>query len=729
MSWRSRAAAVAGPLLIVAFTLFALRGFVVADRLTNEHPDILSFWLPRWSFLGRTLAAGDLPLWNPFEMTGYRFAADPQSGWLYAPPMLLFSALRPTLAMRTMIVLQPLLGGLGLYAFLRTERFGRVTATFGGLALVGLTAASEIAIAMPFAGAIAWGTIVLLAAARCLRASAWSSRLGWIALGGFAWSQVASAHLSHGLVAVTAVVVANVLGTAWGRRELVATAAAFLAALPLLSLAVLVPRFQFLSVSSLAQGYDALGAAADTGADASVAAPIAEGSVWLGWPLAFATAPGAYLGAAALLAVPLAWRARDRRRLVLPVTAVLAATWLVLAFVGWGPFRAFVEWLPFGDVLLHNPARLRYVAVLALPLLAAAGLQGLRDEPLRRDRAWIWMAAGAAVWIGVPLALGATPVRWVLVAIALVPAAWLLTRASTSARWAPAVVGLLALELVAGAAWGGLVDRDDLRTGLEGPTGGPLAFQPLRDPDVDAAAYVRPTAFVELVGDERYLTWAPPAAAYEKGYLFAQDPVDWPALANERGTLFGIRDALGYNPVQLPAYWTWIRERNPLPMYYNASVLARPTNEDLATLGVTFAVVPEGVVPPFDGEVVATTDGYDLVRLPVGPGEPGATLTRVSATELRIDDAAGRVRVDEAYDPGWSATPADGAEAPIEPDGPEMAVTVPGGPTTVTLRYADPWVVGGLWAGLLTWLALGATWFVAWRRGVRPTPGDATPPR
>ena len=100
--------ACAGPALIVAGVLFALRGFVFADRLSDAHPDILTFWLPRLSFLGRSLAEGHVPLWNPYEMAGYRFAADPQAGWLYLLPMALFSQLSPAVAMRAFIVANPL---------------------------------------------------------------------------------------------------------------------------------------------------------------------------------------------------------------------------------------------------------------------------------------------------------------------------------------------------------------------------------------------------------------------------------------------------------------------------------------------------------------------------------------------------------------------------------------------------------------------------------------------
>ena len=157
--WRRVGLACAGPALIVAAVLFTLRGFAFHPLLTNEHPDILAFWLPRFSFLGRELSAGHIPLWNPNEMLGYRFAADPQSGWLYVPPMLLFSTMSPGAAMRALIVLNPLLGGLGLFWFLRKESFSRPVATVAGLCLGMLMSTSDMAISMPFAGFLGWTTV------------------------------------------------------------------------------------------------------------------------------------------------------------------------------------------------------------------------------------------------------------------------------------------------------------------------------------------------------------------------------------------------------------------------------------------------------------------------------------------------------------------------------------------------------------------------------------------
>jgi hypothetical protein len=243
-----------GPALIAGCALFALRGFAFGGGLTNQHPDLLTFWLPRWSFLGDSIVAGQIPLWNPFEMAGYRFAADPQSGWLYAPPMLLFSSFSPGLALRLFIVFNPLLAGLGSYAFLRKESLGRAAATAGGIVLAMMMSTSTIAISLPFAGALAWTTVLLLAASGYRGAERWTGRLAWLALGGFAWMQVAAAHMSHGLVIATAFATAYLVAGAVAdaragiiaSRSAAARVALFLLVLPLAALPILVPHVEFL---------------------------------------------------------------------------------------------------------------------------------------------------------------------------------------------------------------------------------------------------------------------------------------------------------------------------------------------------------------------------------------------------------------------------------------------------------------------------------------------------
>jgi hypothetical protein len=765
------AAAWSGPLLISGLVLFALRGFAFAHKLTNDHPDVLSFWLPRWAYLGRAVAALHVPAWNPFEMLGYRFAADPQSGWLYAPPMVLFGLLGPGTAMRAMIVLNPVLAGLGLYAFLRIDGLSRLAATVGGLSIAAMISTSEIAISLPFAGFLAWTSVTLAGAAGFVHARTWSRRLAWLALAAFGWSQVAGAHLSHGLAMCTLAVMTYLVATTVRRvaagelRPLgaIGHVLVFTFVVVAASLAVVVPRLDLIGESSLRNGY------AGAGGDAPGAAtePIQTNGVWAGWPLALGAAPGAYAGSVVLLGVPLALRARQRRALVVAFGVAFAIGYdLMLDAVVTGRTGEVLRGLPYGDVFLHNPGRLRFLAILAAPVLGAAGVQGLVDDPAPLPRIAPWLAAGAALWIGIPIVVGADLARWQLLAVAVMPAAVALIalahvqeREDRLVRAGPAaLVAVLTIELVASAVLSRRFTGDTLLLGMEGGRSPNVVPQPLREPDVDEAAFLRRTTFLDRIGDDRYLTWSPPAAAYEKGYLFAQEPTDWPALTMERGTLFGVRDVLGYNPVQLARYWTWIRVANPLPLFYNASSVQLPTPRDIDLMGVRYLIVPQGIAPPVGGTVVETADGYDLVEVDDIPamatvvpdwssvdssaeafaavgwhgfdprvlvsieGKPGlqretaaqpgtATYEEVSPTDVRIRveaDAPSIVLVRNAFADGWTAT-VDGEPVPVLPaNGFLQGVAVAPGAHDIRLRFHDRAMAVALWLGGGTWTALGA---------------------
>src|SRR5918995_1699856 len=740
-----RGAALAGPLLIVACVLFALRGFVLDAALTNQHPDLLTFWLPRWAFLGRSLAAGDLPLWNPFEMAGYRFAADPQSGWLYAGPMLLFSSLSPGLAMRAFVVLNPLLAGLGLYGFLRSESVVRVAATAGALVLAMTMSTSTMAISLPFAGATAWTAVLLFAASRYRRVEGWPARLAWLT----------TAYLVAGAVADSrAGAVARAAGA--GRVTL------FLVVLPLAALPVLVPRMDSVGSSSLRGGYGALGDPGQT----EVGDALGQEGVWAAWPLGFAAAPGAYAGAASLACGLLATRSRRLRSLVIAVAGVLlvayALTSTFLVTLGW--FRSLALRIPFGDVYLHNPGRLRYVAVLAIPVLVAAGIQGVLDRPLSSRSAAAWLAFAFGLLVAWPALLG-NPVRYVMAGLALLAAAPVLFGLATGRwRWASGVVfvGAITVELLAGAVYAQIYEGGTIFTGLESGQHPILVPQVLRYPRLSEEAYLRITPIAEHLGREpgRYATWAPPEAYFEKGYLWLRSAADWPALAPSRGTLFGVADALGYNPVQLPRYWRYIRATNELSVFYNASVLNDPAVRGVRLLGLRYLVVPSGIEPTLPARIVARADRYalwelfeaqplatvtddvvvvedaaDAVAVVVAPGfdpartvvveDPGpsagmpaersfaaATVHGTSLTRVvfRIDPAAGGIlTVRSAYDPGWRAT-VDGRPARTLPvDGFLQGVLLGDRPSSeVVLTYPDDAVVLGLalgavvWAGLLT---------------------------
>ena len=766
---RTAAVALAGPALIVALVLFALRGFVFEGLLTNDHPDLLSFWLPRWSFLGSSLAGGHVPLWNPFEMAGYRFAADPQSGWLYAPPMLLFSTLPPGSAIAAMIALHPLLAGIGLLAFLRSEGLDRVAATAAGLSIALLIVASEHAISMPFGGTLAWTAIVLLAASRYSRSEHLRSRLGWLALGAFAWFQVANAHLSHGLVTCSLLLAAYLLARGvrgvrggWSpARTVAARSLLFLVVLPLAALPVFVPRLSTIGASSLGGGYDRLGTGVQDviGSDER---PIQANGVWAAWPLAHGAAPGAHVGAAILLAIPLAARSRRHRSLVWAFGGALGLVWLLMlnAVVSAGWFRWLMDRVPFGDVYLHNPGRLRFAALLALPVLGAVGIQALRDRPLPLRRLAPWLVAGAGLFAALPLLVGGRLSAFALLLAALVPTGLVLVGFGAARRSAGiGLVAILAVEGLTGLALGAHFEGT-FRTGLERGAHANLALQPLRAPNLPAESYLRETPFVPLIEDDRFLTWAPPAAYYERGYLFAQRRIDWPALVMNRGTLFRIRDALGYNPVQLARYWTYIRATNRLPLVYNTSVISDPSPQDVALMAIRYLIVPTGESPPVPGSTVATADGYELVRvagaqplvsvvsawrivagtpaslravtdpafdpldeaiLETDPGDeplPGAAPGTASVRELDpehlVIDATASARsivvVRTSFDEGWRAT-VDGRPTRVyAADGFLMGIPIGSGRHEVRLTYLDRAVTAGVAAGAIVWLILLGSW-------------------
>jgi hypothetical protein len=785
--------ALAGPFLIFASVLFAMRGFAFTNALTNQHPDILSFWLPRSCLLGRSLAAGHVPLWNPFEMAGVPFAADPQSGWLYLPSMLTSWALPCGEGLRAFIVLNPLLAGLGLYWFLRKEGLHRVAATAGGLSFSIAIAASFIAVSLPFAGTLAWTPFVLVGASGFWSAVRWSRRLGWAALAAVAWGQVANAHMSHGLAMCTGVVMLYLAAcairdarggkTTW--RRALAMIVGFLAFLPLANLATFVPRFALIGRSSLHGSYAAL--AGTVASSIGTGEPVPTHGMFAGWPFSLATTPGVYVGAAILLAVPAAFRSRERRYLATAFGAAgLIAYLLTLTFfVGAGWFRAFVLRVPFGDVYLHNPDRLRYLLPLIAAVLGAIGVQGFLDRsPSRREVAW-WLGAAAVLSVAVPLALGAHLVRFILVAAGVAVSAPVLFGFARGRSWARvALPVVLAVDLSAGALWSSIYQGGTEYTGLEGSNHPALVTQPLRYPNAPLDTYLRAGPIAAYLQDQgtdygRYLAWIPPAVYFNKGYIFTQREFDWPALLLGRAVLFRIDDVLGYTPVQLPRYYEYVRASNDLPVFYNASVLQLPTAEDVRVFGIRSIIVPRGVpLPPgLTGAPVAAERSYVLyevdpfaqrasmyrdwsvadrttaLRDVLTPGfsadravveeDPGiaptsggsspmgsATYREASPEDVRVTVKASMpsiLVVRNAWDEGWTAT-VDGEPTPVlHADFVMQGVAVPAGTHEVRLTYRDPSIGRGLAASGMVWLVFlfGLGFAVVRERRQSPVESDA----
>jgi hypothetical protein len=642
---RRAAAGVGGPLLIVASVLFMLRDFAFGGMVSAQHVDPLGIWLPLHCFLGQSIAAGHVPAWNPYTMGGVPFAADPQSGWLSLPAMGLYSALPCDAAIRWFIVVQPVVAGLGIYWFLREERISPTGATIGGLLLAMAVATSRSALALPFAGALAWSAVLLACEARCFSATTWPSRVGWAAATALAWGQLAAAHMSHGLIIGTGLLLAYGVARVTGeiragartRRDALLLACLVVAALPLVNLGFFLPRLMYLPRTSLAQGYQGL---ADLAAMLSgrPAAPVPPGfSASWPWPFTFSTSTGVYLGAATLaLSFAGVWVARFRRLLV--SLGIYAGLCYVLSLRGVAGFVAPVaRSLPFGDVYLHEPSRFRYGVLLALVVAIPLGVEAWRERRSVRDRA-LMLTPGVAMWWLGPLLVGAFPERLLLLAAGAAVGGLALLAVVRRPALAWALPGVLALELLANGLLGQAHATEFVENGIV-PARERVPFTLLLRPDIEGDAYVRAGPVARELRDAgtiRYVS-LDPGRSGTRGHLLSQAEPDWALMANHRSVLFRVEEAQGYNPVQSMRYWLFVRAAESTPLRYNAAVFDHPSGAVLDLLQIGLVVGPSSQ-PPLPGLEPVTSEGeWTLYRLPrrILEGSAGKTDIQIGGPSPR----------------------------------------------------------------------------------------------
>ncbi len=774
---RRFAVAIAGPTLIVLAVLLVMRTYAFRGMITTQHGDILPQWLPFFDYLGRTLRSGHIPGFDPYSMAGVPFAADPQTGWMYLPAMLLFTALPSAAAIRWFLVLQPILAGLGVYWFLRAEGTNRSAATAGGLVMSLVMADSYLGLEIPFAGAIAWTALALAAAARMVHAERWGPRLVWLALTAVAWGQIAGAHLSHGLVAGTGLLLFylayRVLGSAvTGARTWPAALGLFaitIVALPIVNLAALLPRILYLPNTTLGLGYTRLNGLADRLTGVTTQA-VPHGSITVGasWVLGLASAPGAYLGAAAMaLAFAGIWSKRHRGlAITLLAFGMVAFVASLRGLAAW--LAPHIEGLPLADFYLHASVRFRSGVMTVLPILIGLGVHAWSERGTWHRRVAM-LAPGVGVW-------------WVLNAVAgrpnSFPALFLLGSVAAVAvllvtAWRPSLIwlvpALLFLELTANGVFGARLPRHD--------TGSP--WGPNLVPMVNSADYVREGALARTIaasGDGRFVTLSPYGQA-KAGRRRLMTPAAWAAIGDQRAILFGLQDAGGYNPTQLVRYWQFVRAVNRQRIAYNAAFFIPPVPAyALDLMNVRWEVAPTATGPGDPTASLVATEGpwalYERAPSPeratllgawrvvdsadsargavtapgfdpsdqvvlerdpdlgVPSGSQGAIGSNAGSAVYRDEgpgagsilvraNAPGVVLIRNPFGPGWHAT-LDGKPVPLlAADFVDQGVAIPAGSHVIRLAYDDPSIGwGALGSGLALIVLFGAA-FVATTRARR----------
>ncbi|MDP8956258.1 MAG: YfhO family protein [Actinomycetota bacterium] len=609
----------AGPALIVGAVLVLLHGYAFGGKIANG--DLPTFWLPTFCYLGRSLASGHIPTWNPYAMGGVPFAADPQSGWMYAPSMLLFSSLPCDVAIRWMVVLQPIIAGLGIYWFLRSEGTGKASATVGGLVLALGIAGSQLSNSLPLSAALAWTAASLACCSRFFRATRTSARILWALATALAWGQLAAAHLSIGMLMGSGLIASYALAKAWdqelvarvgSRRSVLALAAVLPALFVLVNVGYLLPRVSYLPGTSLGLGYSALEELSAQLSGFEVHRPVPASSPT--WPLKLATTPGAHSGAVALGLVFVPILSARFRSIMLAFVVFGALAYVLTLRV----FATSVERRSFSsrvaDTYLHSPEWWGYGLLIVVAVLAGLGMEAWRRSGSSRSRVWAVVPA-VVVWGALPPIFGASPFELSFFWGGAAAAAAVFTLAARFPVFLLAIPFLVAGELVA--------------SGLIGYRPPPFAPIPRllvdrAEPTIRADAYVRP-------GPIDGALQALPAGRY-----MLQDVVGWQRLqADPRSPMFRIEHTQGYNPVQLRRYWAFVRKLSRVPLPYNLSLLHNPPDVALDLLQIRYVVssrrpfAPSRRIVPGDPASI-----YEISRL------TGAASVIQSWTVVRSSDEA-----------------------------------------------------------------------------------------
>ena len=753
------AKAMAGPLLIVVGSLSVLRDMAFSGKLTDSHIDLVTFFLPKYCFLGNSLQAGTVPGWDPHAMLGAPFAADPLSGWMQAGPMLLYGVLPCSVATQWIVIVHPLLAGLGVYWFLRAEGTSRVSATVGGLALSMGTAAGVLVAALHFAGMVAWTSVLLAAAAQCFRSRTWTTRIVWLAVTALAWGQLAAASLSQGVViGTTALVIygsfrltAEVRESRMTAGGAIALAVLLIVSLFAVNLAYLLPRIAYLPRTTLGGGYTEL---ARLKSELTGAEFVNEPRVGLAlepvWPAKLALSRGVFFGSAMLLTVGALW-SRQHRRIAIALALYGSLMYVLSLRITAEAIASLAADFPFVDIYLHRPGRLAYGALVALAMLGGIGVEAWLRAPTTRARILMFVP-GTLLWIALPLALSPTPSFSLMLAGSIVA----MTLLVASTRWRLVVVALpvvLAIQLGVNALGDESVGprKPNLNVG-EGHQMGAL-----RKTKIDASRFLRPTMMERMIiaGNARLLRLGPSALK-----RFARSaPRPFP---------LGVEEVQGYNSLQKLRYWIFMRTYGKPGQFYNKSFFQDPPGFVYDLLDIGWVTNDSLARPPSrDSKPVVTHAGTTLYEREVstertsivtswhvtdepdralqllrsersaGPEsvvletDPGITPSDNDAGDSRVSyewsnsqeariEATTRtpamLLVRNTYDRHWEAE-VDGRPSPVlRADYFLQAVPLPVGTHTVVLRYRDPWIARGVAGSLLTLTALGTAAAIAWFR-------------
>ncbi len=392
--------------------------------------DVTGFFIGLFGFLGESLRAGRLPVWNDLWGYGFPGLAESQMGVYYPPHFILYRWLEIETAYVAMLLGHALLGALGVYWWGRRLEISRSGATLAALAW-SMSGFFVIHLAHPWGYTTgAWAPWTLGLAWTILARPLDSANLGRSALLSLVLvMQVLPGHCqlafqTQFLIMLMAIwMLAERLfqrktaGTASVRGRLTGTGLVVLGVAMVFPMAAmqLVPTARLARLAGGQRDYEYLSGFASTPFHlVSWVAPglFHRSAMWrpLVWD-PFHTSPEenlAYVGLIplflAVMAVVRSWRGNPRTRLL----SIMAVVTLTLSL---GPYMPGFRWLIAvpGFSFFRAPARWSAMTSLFVALLAGQGADGWliwpRPERFLKRLAWTSLAWTALVIVVIELAL------------------------------------------------------------------------------------------------------------------------------------------------------------------------------------------------------------------------------------------------------------------------------------------------------------------------------------
>jgi hypothetical protein len=709
--------------LLGAAFFFGVAPYLLAEPRTAVSRDLYAYFFPRFVHVGRTLAAGGMPLWNPWELCGVPFLASGQTGALNPLVALVFGVFPPGPALAIHLVLHFFLCGALLYGLARALGLGTAGASVAAVVWTFSPALTHSLYHPNRIGGLVWMPVVFWLGVRASeRGGGRAAALLALALALEMCGGYPEFALDTGLLLGLALVCGLGAPEAWDARR-IGRGLAWLGVAGALGL--LVAGLQILpTLEMVGESARAMTAARPLLSPGPRALPTLfalrpdVGLVYLGMVPAF------YVGAAPLV-LAIAGAVLGPRAVRLPFLAGTVACVLAVVAFDW------LHALPF-----YRSTRFPTTWALMLPFFPAR-LAGAGFEALARSR--VARAAGVVTLAVVLFLVFGNATSRTFAALALVPAMLLVGNRVSGGLATAAVVALTVGEVVLASPF--RLGGDPFPPLVHTPTTEALLRAVRAEPEpvrfLGAKEAVRGVAVLEQVdGASGLEESAMPRRLRRIVEHFGMQVglPEMPLRLDAVGRSKPLLDLLGVAYVTGPARWAAGLERAGLVplapptdtsdgLWRNPTALPRAflvrRVRAVADADAAFAAVSAPEFRPRDEAVVETPLDADLGGGPPPSGETTHVVRRTPVEVVVTVQAASPALlvVTDTHYPGWSARIGSQATEMRRVDFAFRGVVVPAGTHEVTFAYAPASVASGVWLSAIGLVLVGALWFLAPRTG------------